>query len=573
MDKNQFSRRQFLKRGLKLTGGSVALGAVGTASGATPNSIVTENQLTGTSQSQWDLGSGQNSGEGQYSGFGLGTTGVTNFIEGFADNISVNHGQTINFKINTNSKNYRIDIYRLGYYAGLGARLITTIQMGSASLQPTPLTNAALGLVDAGNWQITASWNVPTTAVSGVYIAHLVRQDTPVGENHITFVVRDDGTKHDIVFQTSDTTWHAYNGWGGPSLYGNAANADGRAYKVSYNRPFGTRDGIGLYSGIQDFLFGVEYAAIRWLEANGYDVCYIAGVDTDRNGAQLLNHKIFISTGHDEYWSGNQRANVEAARAAGVHLAFWSGNEVFWKTRWEPSTDPSATPYRTLVCYKETRASAPIDPADPPTWTGSWRDPRFSPPADGGRPENALTGTIFMVDSYRADVITIPYPKTQLRFWRNTSVAKTAAGKSASLVTNYLGYEWDESPDNGFRPAGLIHLSSTTLAVATYMIDYGLTDGAYTATHNLSLYRYSSSGSIVFGAGTVFWAWGLDSDHDTGEDGATPVDPNVQQATVNLFADMGVQPQTLQSGLVAATKSTDTTPPVSTFSLPGSRSE
>src|SRR5271166_3645889 len=254
MEKKQFSRRQFLKRGLTLTGGSAALGAVGTASGATPNSIVSENQLTGTSQNLWDL-----SGEGQYSGFGLTdpTTGkqplVTNFIEGFADNMSVNHGQTINFKINTDCKNYRIDIYRLGYYAGNGARLITTIQQSTASLQPTPLTIPALGLVDAGNWTITASWAVPATAVSGVYIAHLVRQDSVSGENHITFIVRDDGTKHDIVFQTSDPKWHAYNGWGGPSVYGGAANADGRAYKVSYNRPFATRDDIGLYAGVQDF--------------------------------------------------------------------------------------------------------------------------------------------------------------------------------------------------------------------------------------------------------------------------------------------------------------------------------
>ena len=47
-------------------------------------------------------------------------------------------------------------------------------------------------------------------------------------------------------------------------------------------------------------------------------------------------------------------ANVEAARDAGVHLAFFSGNEIFWKTRWETSIDGSGTPNRTLVCYKET---------------------------------------------------------------------------------------------------------------------------------------------------------------------------------------------------------------------------
>ena len=532
------------------------------------NSIVQENKLPGNPDTQWDL-SGPAS---------------TN-IEGFATDISINRNQTVNFKISTDSKNYRIDIYRLGYYGGLGARKLATLQQTKASNQPAPIANPTIGLVDAGNWTVTASWapssaswpNTNGVPVSGVYIAHLVRQDATSGENHIPFIVRDDGVQHDIVFQTSDTTWHAYNGWGGYSLYGGGATAssEGRAYKVSYNRPIATRDGVGTYAGPQDFLFGVEIAAIHWLEANGYDVCYIAGVDTDRRGSELLNHKVFLSVGHDEYWSGNQRANVEAARAAGVHLAFWSGNEVFWKTRYESSTvttDGSPTAYRTLVCYKETRDDTVLDPSDPPTWTGTWRDPRFSPPADGGRPENALTGTIFMVDGFREDQLLVPYPMTKLRFWRNTAAAQTAPGNSYALVTNYLGYEWDESPDNGFRPPGLIHLSSTTLSVTTYILDYGHTEGPGIATHCLSLYRDPAKGALVFGAGTVMWSWGLDGDHDAEaidpSSASTPTDPDVQQAMVNLLADMGVFPQTLQSGLVPATQSTDTTPPTSTITSP-----
>ncbi len=138
---------------------------------------------------------------------------------------------------------------------------------------------------------------------------------------------------------------------------------------------------------------------VRWLEANGYDVSYSTGVDTDRrNAAELLEHKVFLSVGHDEYWSGAQRAHVETARDAGLHLAFFSGNEVFWKTRWEASIDGSGTSHRTLVCYKETHADAKTDPS--PEWTGTWRDPRpFNPQGPAGSaattPENALTGTIF----------------------------------------------------------------------------------------------------------------------------------------------------------------------------------
>ena len=101
---------------------------------------------------------------------------------------------------------------------------------------------------------------------------------------------------------------------------------------------------------------------VRWLEANGYDVATSPASTPIVRRALLQQHKVFMSVGHDEYWSGGQRANVEAARDAGVHLAFFSGNEVFWKTRWETSIDGVGTPHRTLVCYKETHANAKIDP-------------------------------------------------------------------------------------------------------------------------------------------------------------------------------------------------------------------
>ena len=78
-----------------------------------------------------------------------------------------------------------------------------------------------------------------------------------------------------------------------------------------------------------------------------------------------------MPVGHDEYQSAGERTNVEAARAAGVHIAIFSGNHGFWKTRWENSIDGSGAPYRTLVCYKETHANAVIDPSDPPTWPGT----------------------------------------------------------------------------------------------------------------------------------------------------------------------------------------------------------
>ena len=120
----------------------------------------------------------------------------------------------------------------------------------------------------------------------------------------------------------------------------------------------------------------------RWCDgskANGFDVSYATGVDTDRRGTRCAAAtRMFMSVGHDEYWSGGQRANVEAARNAGVHLAFFSGNEIFWKTRWENSIDGSGTP---IARWSATRKRTPTPRSTRlPTWTGTWRDPRFSPP-------------------------------------------------------------------------------------------------------------------------------------------------------------------------------------------------
>jgi len=505
---------------------------------APPNAIVAENCQPGNPASQWDI-----SGAGD-------TT-----IQGYGTDISVNRGQTISFKVNTNATAYHIDIYRIGFYGGNGARKITTItpSVSLPQTQPACLTDSTTGLTDCGNWAVSASWSVPATAVSGLYIGKLVREDTG-GASHMVFIVRDDSGGSDLLYQLSDETWQAYNDYGGNSLY--VGSPAGRAYKVSYNRPFILRGG----QFARTWFFADEYPMIRWLEANGYNVSYSSGMDTDRFGANLKLHKAWMSSGHDEYWSANQRANVEAARAAGVHLAFFSGNEIFWKTRWENSTDPSNTPFRTLVCYKETHANAVIDPQDPPTWTGTWRDPRFSPPADGGRPENALSGNIFMINGVRNDSIVVPAEDGKMRFWRNTAVATQAAGSSVTLGGAVLGYEWDEDLDNGSRPPGLFHLSTTPVSVnGQFLLDFGSTYGNGNAIHHMTLYK-AASGSLVFGAGTVRWSWGLDSNHD---DGTSTPDVDVQQATVNLFADMACQPGSLQPGLVAATASTDTTPPSS----------
>ena len=301
---------------------------------------------------------------------------------------------------------------------------------------------------------------------------------------------------------------------------------------------------------------------VRFLERNGYDVSYFAGVDSDRYGSELLEHKLFLSVGHDEYWSGTQRANVEAARdcRSQPRLLQRQRGVLEDALRAEYRRQRDALPHARLV--QGDARNAKIDPL-PTTWTGTWRDPRFSPPADGGRPENNLTGQLFMVNDGATGSISVPAADGKMRFWRNTSVATLGASATATLPNGTLGYEWDTDPDNGFRPAGAFRVSSTTVANAPVLVDYGTNFGSATAEHHMTMYR--SGSSLVFGAGTVQWAWGLDSNHDRGSAAA---DSRMQQATVNLFADQGVQPSTLMTGLVAASPSADTTAPTSTIASP-----
>lgn len=595
------------------------------AAGIAKNRIIAENRLTGAPSTEWDI-----------NGAGDPT------IQGFATDISINAGETVQFKIRTDALAYRIDIYRMGYYGGAGARLVATMQpsVPLPQQQPDCLSDAETLLIDCANWAVSAQWQSPADAVSGIYFARLVRTD-PEGEipnwradkspvlsdpkfarqgsdfsrrpngsmathaygvsghgsrrnalrepraSHIYFLVRDDAHNSAILLQTMDTTWQAYNCWGSTNTYGvpcdspslhagspTPLNTSRRAHKTSYNRPFATRS----YRAV-NMVFNAEYPLVRWLERNGYDVSYWTGLDADRYGEQLLTsgHKIYISPAHDEYWSGRQRQFVTQARDRGLSLCFFSGNEVYWRIRWEPDSD--GKPHRTLVVYKDTQSTTKLDPM-PNEWTGTFRDGRDINPL-GGQPENELTGTIFTVNAWRSDFLEVPAEFGRLRFWRNTSIAALPPGQTKTIpVAGLLGHEWDEDIDNGHRPPGLIRLSKTTVDNVQYIQDEGSTYDTGTATHHLTMYRHPKSGALVFGAGTCQWSWGLDGNHD--QLGGLDVrmgqncyslrvsrdqlvgdgNSDIQQVTMNMFADMGVLPQApLAPGLVMPVATSDRSPP------------
>ena len=379
------------------------------------NPIITENALPGNPPSEWEI------------------YGEDWSIQGFATELSVNKGSTVYFKIDVDPAiSFTMKIYRVGYYQGNGARLQADLGTIQGVAQPDPLYDPNIGLTDCSNWSVSAQWAVPSSAASGIYFAKMIRTDG--GQNHITFIVRDDAGNSPILYKTSDGTWQAYNMYGDHSLYcgpisGNQGSFS-HAVKVSYQRPFVTRF-VHCVGGYNEWFRNAEYPLIRWMERNGYNVSYTTQWDMSRNTTPITPamHKIIISGGHDEYWSAECRTAWETARNNGVHLCFMSGNEVYWKTRWEDD-------YKTLVCYKEGTMGEYIcggncDPTT--TWTGLWRDgcgPTYAPPnsIDGCNNENSLTGQMSWIAAEAA--ITVPATFKDMRFWKNTAVASLGTGQS-----------------------------------------------------------------------------------------------------------------------------------------------
>jgi len=211
---------------------------------AMANDIVCENSKAGSDSSNWSV------------------TGVgDSSIQGFATDISVPQGGMIAFKIQTNAAAYTITIFRLGYYSGNGARQIASVTP-SATLpqaQPNCLTDASTLLYDCGNWAVSASWQVPSNATSGVYIALLKRPDTG-GVSQIPFIVRNDTSHSNILFQTSDETWQAYNSYGGHSVYGAPTLS---IYRIAHTRS-ATTDLISRARSIPNRSLTCSAQNIRW---------------------------------------------------------------------------------------------------------------------------------------------------------------------------------------------------------------------------------------------------------------------------------------------------------------------
>jgi hypothetical protein len=256
----------------------------------------------------------------------------SSMIEGYVSRTSVYPGESIDFMVSTiPSSSFIIDIYRMGYYGGKGGRHMT--RMGPFMGKPQAMPMMTVERLRECNWDIAASLTIPGDWPGGVYLGKLSRDEIKGKQSYVIFVVKG-RRESDILCQVSDLTWQAYNKWPGrDSLYDDGTPEvwyTGPNVRVSFDRPYAKYCQVvdaALSCGSGEFLLW-EHPMTFWLEQQGYDVNYCSNLDLEFDPAILGSARVFLSVGHDEYWSRKMFEEAIKARDRGLSFAFFSGNSI-----------------------------------------------------------------------------------------------------------------------------------------------------------------------------------------------------------------------------------------------------
>jgi hypothetical protein len=318
-------------------------------------------------------------------------------VAGYADRVSARVGDSVTLYVTTSAPAFHVEAFRMGWYQGLGGRLVWRSADAPGQVQRAATILAATRTVTT-TWKPSLAVRVTSDWLPGDYLLKLVSSK---GQSYVPLTVRDDASHAPLLVMNAVTTWQAYNDWGGHSLYfGPNADPATRSKVVSFDRPYDWAVSRGGYPPVDPSAYevccgfvGTELGVVTTVERLGLDVAYTTDIDVQERPTQLLQHKAVISGGHDEYWSVAKRNAVEAARDHGVNLMFLGPNAVYWRIRLEAS--PLGKD-RVEVNYRVAQDD-PLFGKDPAQVTTLWR----SPPTP--RPESSLSGVVFFCFGADAD--------------------------------------------------------------------------------------------------------------------------------------------------------------------------
>ena len=295
---------------------------------------------------------------------------------------------------------------------------------------------------------------------------------------------------------SADTTWQAYNAWGGYSLYHGPDGATRhRAYAVSFDRPY------SYGAGSADFV-GQERPLIALAEKLGLPVAFAADTDLETTPGMLDASRAVISLGHDEYWSSQMRSQLLSARSGGTNLAFLGANAIYRHIRLAALPDG---PHRLEIDYKD----GSIDPlARSNPSEGTWNWPSGPQPRDG----DELTG-----DHYRCNPVHADLVLTSTDAWPLSGLGL----RPGTHLPGLLGSEYD-----GLHRGTRVPTHITSIARSP------VTCGGR-ADHADIVYYTEANGAAGFDVGTSAWVCVL-ADHC-----GFPLTPNemriVEQITTNVL--------------------------------------
>jgi len=464
------------------------------------NPITQENALQGTLN--WQLTQYQFDVSGSSIGSNLIPGARSTTIEGYASRTSVYPGESIDFMVSTSPAcPFVVDIYRLGNYAGTGGRHM--LQLGPLEGEEQPVPPETQERLRECKWRPSLSLQIPDDWISGVYLAKLTKQASLRAQSYIVFVVKQ-RRKTEILVQVSDLTWQAYNKWPAiSSIYDDGVNDwfTGTNVRVSFDRPYSKYFQVvdsPLSCGSGEFLLW-EFPLAFWLEAEGYDVTYCSNLDLHHDPALLETCQVFISSGHDEYWTREMYEHATTARDNGVSLLFLSGNAV----------------YHEIIPYGGS--------GDDVSFRSFARNQRFTD-------EHELMGAASFASGYGDWTVVNP------EHWVFTGTGM----KAGDSIPGLIGWEYHGLP---FKEIEGLEILAHSDLVGHEPVPLECADGTLRVgddKHAAVIYP-GPRDNWVFNAGTIWWSEGLSNPpgHIPASGTFSRVqgpDPRVQRITRNLLA-------------------------------------
>jgi hypothetical protein len=427
-------------------------------------------------------------------------------IAGYSNTVSINEGGAVNLYVSTTSATYSVIAYRMGWYGGAEGRQIWVSGTVPGRAQPTCPVLAPTNTVEC-HW--TDPLHVQTTVAGWPQGDYLFKLTAASGyQSYIPLTIRNDASHSAYLIQNDVTTWQAYNLYGGYDLYQGPATPGSstlhnRSRIVSFDRPYASN------YGASDFI-GLELKLVALAESRGLDVSYTTDVNVNERPSLLLNHRTFISLGHDEYWSRTQRNAAVAARAHGVNLFFMGANAIYRPIRFESSP---LGPDRLEVDYKNALEDPLYGKNNSLVTPWAWRDPPLNDP------ESKILGEEWQCNPVRANMV-VTDPTAWI--WGGLHLA------AGTQLPNVVGPEYDHYSPNQPSPPNvqIVAASPVTCNGVPHQADF-------------TYYTWHGSGAGVIDTGTIDWVGFLAPVCDRT---CPEVNRVVTDATLNILRAFGEAP-------------------------------